>query len=80
MALYEKWTERILEEFFTQGDLEKSNNLPISPFFDRLNVKLFYREVLTVRRLFQTVSLDSLTIFVYHCMRPLTNLLILDVL
>lgn len=38
MVLYEKWTERILQEFFRQGDLEKTNNLPVSPFFDRSNV------------------------------------------
>ena len=40
MPIYEKWTSRIIEEFFTQGDLEKMHGLPISPFFDRSNTFL----------------------------------------
>ena len=30
-----KWTERIVEEFFLQGDEEKSRGMPVSPFMDR---------------------------------------------
>jgi hypothetical protein len=41
MELYEKWTGKILQEFFRQGDLEKANNLPISPFYDRNTVRIF---------------------------------------
>ena len=37
MEIYEKWTDRILKEFFQQGDMEKSHSLAISPFFDRNN-------------------------------------------
>lgn len=33
--IYEKWTSRILEEFFNQGDQEKRVGLPVSPYFDR---------------------------------------------
>jgi hypothetical protein len=29
------WTERISQEFFNQGDLEREMDLPISPFMDR---------------------------------------------
>ena len=29
------WTERVYGEFFVQGDLEKSKNLPVSAFCDR---------------------------------------------
>ncbi|CAG8433288.1 4169_t:CDS:2 [Diversispora eburnea] len=30
-----RWSDLIVEEFFNQGDLEKSNNLPVSPNMDR---------------------------------------------
>ncbi|KAJ3225012.1 cAMP-specific 3',5'-cyclic phosphodiesterase 4B [Clydaea vesicula] len=35
MHIYEKWTLRILEEFFHQGDEEKRVGIPVSPYFDR---------------------------------------------
>ncbi|TMW62867.1 hypothetical protein Poli38472_005485 [Pythium oligandrum] len=30
-----RWTERVVDEFFLQGDMEKRLNLPVSPFMDR---------------------------------------------
>eukprot|EP01112_Ceratiomyxa_fruticulosa_P012115 TRINITY_DN3337_c0_g1_i1.p1 TRINITY_DN3337_c0_g1~~TRINITY_DN3337_c0_g1_i1.p1 ORF type:complete len:950 (-),score=175.55 TRINITY_DN3337_c0_g1_i1:63-2912(-) len=33
--LYKNWVDRVLEEFYTQGDLEKSLGLPVSRFMDR---------------------------------------------
>jgi hypothetical protein len=38
LAVY--WAECALGEFFAQGDLEKSANLPISPLCDRENTNL----------------------------------------
>ena len=35
LPLHQKWTERIVEEFFRQGDREKEQGMPISPFMDR---------------------------------------------
>ena len=32
-----KWTCRIIEEFFLQGDEEKKSNMPVSPFMDRFS-------------------------------------------
>jgi len=29
------WNDRVTEEFYQQGDLEKENNIPVSKFFDR---------------------------------------------
>ena len=29
------WTERVVDEFFTQGDLEAELKLPVTPFMDR---------------------------------------------
>lgn len=37
VALYQAWTERIMEEFFQQGDEERALGLPISPYMDRTN-------------------------------------------
>jgi len=33
--LHKKWSRRIIEEFFNQGDLELKHNMPISPLCDR---------------------------------------------
>lgn len=35
-----KWTERVVEEFFVQGDLEKQLSLAVSPFMDRETIVL----------------------------------------
>ncbi|TYZ60117.1 hypothetical protein PybrP1_005864 [[Pythium] brassicae (nom. inval.)] len=35
-----KWTERVVEEFFVQGDLEKQLALAVSPFMDRDTIVL----------------------------------------
>ena len=33
--LYQEWINRILQEFYNQGDMEKKLGLPISPFMNR---------------------------------------------
>jgi hypothetical protein len=35
-----KWAERIMEEFFLQGDEERKRGLPISMFMDRQNTNV----------------------------------------
>lgn len=39
-ALHEKWTMKVVQEFFHQGDLELQQQLPISPFCNRLTADL----------------------------------------
>ena len=34
-GISQKWTQKVYEEFFIQGDLEKDNKLPVSNFCDR---------------------------------------------
>lgn len=36
-SLHEKWTNLLVQEFFTQGDKEKELGLPFSPLCDRNN-------------------------------------------
>lgn len=38
LAVYEKWIERVMTEFSTQGDAERAAGLPISMNCDRLTV------------------------------------------
>jgi len=33
--IYQSWTDKVMEEFYDQGDLEKAAGLPVSKFFDR---------------------------------------------
>jgi len=40
LVLHEKWTARITEEFYRQGDEERKRHLPISPFMDRQKANL----------------------------------------
>ena len=40
LSLHEKWTARITEEFYRQGDEERKMGLPISPFMDRQKANL----------------------------------------
>jgi hypothetical protein len=39
-TLHEKWTSKIVEEFFAQGDLEKESHLPISIYCDRTSTDI----------------------------------------
>ena len=33
--VYRLWTDKVMEEFYNQGDAEKAASLPVSKFFDR---------------------------------------------
>jgi len=35
LALYRQWNDRIMREFFSQGDLERQQGLDVSPMCDR---------------------------------------------
>jgi len=35
LDLYRRWVERVMQEFFRQGDLEREQDLDVSPMCDR---------------------------------------------
>lgn len=43
--LHEKWTLRIMEEFYRQGDEERRRGMPISPFMDRQKANVPHAQV-----------------------------------
>lgn len=34
-SIYGQWSERVTEEFFLQGDAERSHEIDVTPFYDR---------------------------------------------
>jgi hypothetical protein len=40
IEIYIKWCKLITEEFFRQGDMEKSMGIPVSPYMDRDNINI----------------------------------------
>ena len=46
LPLYRRWCDRIMEEFFQQGDKEKEVGLDISPMCDRYNATIEKSQVM----------------------------------
>jgi cAMP-specific phosphodiesterase 4 len=40
LEIYRKWVDRIMEEFFRQGDRERDAGIEISPMCDRYNATI----------------------------------------
>ena len=40
LEIYRRWVDRIMEEFFRQGDRERDESLEISPMCDRYNATI----------------------------------------
>lgn len=45
LSLYRQWTDRIMEEYWIQGDMERSIGLDISPMCDRNNATVAKSQV-----------------------------------
>lgn len=45
LELYRKWTDRIMVEFFTQGDQERDKGMEISPMCDKHNASIEKNQV-----------------------------------
>lgn len=37
LTVYRRWVDRVMEEFFKQGDKEREQGLELSPMCDRFN-------------------------------------------
>ena len=48
LALYRRWCDRIMEEFFQQGDKEREQGMDISPMCDRFNASIEKSQVIGV--------------------------------
>ena len=46
LFIYRQWCERIMEEFFQQGDRERESGLDISPMCDRYNATIEKSQVI----------------------------------
>lgn len=46
LELYRKWTDRIMVEFFTQGDRERDKGMEISPMCDKHNASIEKSQVI----------------------------------
>lgn len=47
LELYRRWTDRIMREFFTQGDRERDKGMEISPMCDKHNASIEKSQVRT---------------------------------
>ncbi len=49
LQLYKQWTDRIMEEFFSQGDRERERGMEISPMCDKHNASVEKSQVSQLR-------------------------------
>lgn len=49
LAVYRQWTERIMEEFFRQGDKERERGMEISPMCDKHTASVEKSQVMSER-------------------------------
>ena len=47
LGVYRQWTERIMQEFFRQGDRERERGMEISPMCDKHTASVEKSQVLT---------------------------------
>ena len=65
LPLYRRWCDRIMEEFFQQGDKEKEVGLDISPMCDRYNATIEKSQVLSASEQFNDKTVG--------CVNPISN-------
>lgn len=49
LELYRQWTDRIMVEFFTQGDRERDKGMEISPMCDKQNASIEKNQVQNIK-------------------------------
>ena len=74
LAAYKLWVDRIMEEFFQQGDKERSMGMDISPMCDRYNATIEKSQVIIKHSMQHSAGLDisSLQVgFIDYIVHPL---------
>lgn len=59
LELYRQWTDRIMVEFFTQGDRERDKGMEISPMCDKQNASIEKNQVQYRSRSTSFIIIDS---------------------
>jgi hypothetical protein len=54
-----RWVERLEQEFFLQGDVERAHGMAISPLFDRNHAGITRSQVRPGRRVLRAARLPS---------------------
>ena len=63
LDIYRYWVDRIMEEFFRQGDREREAGMEISPMCDRYNATIEKSQVKISPSIFSMVIFDWVNIF-----------------
>lgn len=66
LQLYRQWTDRIMEEFFRQGDRERERGMEISPMCDKHNASVEKSQVTHYAQSFPREQNSNLNIG-FHC-------------
>lgn len=70
LELYRKWTDRIMVEFFTQGDRERDKGMEISPMCDKHNASIEKNQVCSIEpSMVEKSMLGALGIGLDNCQR-----------
>ena len=60
LDIYRQWVDRIMEEFFRQGDREREIGLEISPMCDRYNATIEKSQVMNCCLEVSTIRFDKM--------------------
>ena len=72
LAAYKLWVDRIMEEFFQQGDKERSLGMDISPMCDRYNATIEKSQVIINHSMLSAGLISSLQVgFIDYIVHPL---------
>ncbi len=70
IAIYRHWVDRVMEEFFRQGDKERDQGMDISPMCDRHNATIEKSQVQTQKQI--VIRLCSISTIGVSCLiRPI---------
>lgn len=70
LQLYRQWTDRIMEEFFSQGDRERERGMEISPMCDKHNASVEKSQVRFLawqNKVFSIVTVVPMTTHHFCC-------------